>query len=125
MPHQCVRCGELFDDGSSQILTGCNCGAKLFFYVRKESLEKAKEIQEKLSESDRKQVEKDVLDMVDVKDDDSPIILDFESIRISKPGKFELDLVQLFDSKNPLVYKLEDGKYIIDVAQTFERNSKK
>ena len=52
-------------------------------------------------------------------DDDKPIILDIESIHILKPGKYELDLVDLFKGK-PLVYKLEEGKYVIDIASTFE-----
>ena len=28
MPHQCVRCGEFYEDGSNQILSGCKCGGK-------------------------------------------------------------------------------------------------
>ena len=35
MPHQCVRCGTFYDDASKEILEGCSCGAKLFFYVKK------------------------------------------------------------------------------------------
>jgi len=62
--------------------------------------------------------------MVGEEADDSPVILDFESIRVLKPGKYELDLVQLFQ-KNPLIFKLDDGKYIIDVVETFDRLKKK
>jgi len=40
------------------------------------------------------------------------------------PGKFELDLVHLFNKKEPLIYKLEEGKYIIDIAEMFRRRSK-
>jgi predicted nucleic acid-binding Zn-ribbon protein len=50
------------------------------------------------------------------------VILDFESIRITEPGKYELDLVNLF-GKNPLVYKLEEGKYVIDLSATFNKKS--
>ena len=57
MPHQCVRCGNIFEDGSSEILSGCSCGARLFFYVRKDALEKAKTVQENLTEKDRKLAE--------------------------------------------------------------------
>jgi predicted nucleic acid-binding Zn-ribbon protein len=69
-------------------------------------------------------LEEDILDMVGEEADDSPVILDFESIRVLKPGKYELDLVQLFQ-KNPLIFKLDDGKYIIDVVETFDRLKKK
>ena len=123
MPHQCVRCGKLIEDGSGEILKGCSsCGGKLFFFIKKSKLEEmgSKKLP-KLSDNEKKQVEKDVIDIIGDKfDHDSPVVLNFESIRIEKPGKCELDLVSLFDEKKPLVYKLEDGKYIIDVATTFE-----
>ena len=44
MPHQCVRCSTMYEDGSAEILKGCSCGGKLFFYIKKERLEKDKEI---------------------------------------------------------------------------------
>ncbi len=121
MPHQCVRCGTLYHDGSESILKGCSCGAKLFFFVRKESLEKAKAITTTLSVQQKEQIEQDVLELVDEerKDEEEPIILDFEAIRVVEPGKFELDLVHLFKN-DPLVYKLAEGKYVIDLATTFK-----
>lgn len=122
MPHQCVRCNTFYDNGSSEILKGCKCGSRLFFFIRKEALEKAKKVTEDLTVKEKKQIEKDVFDLMDVKpDNDSPVILDFEAIRISKPGKFELDLVRIFDKENPMIYKLGEGKYMIDVAETFDR----
>lgn len=124
MPHQCVRCGNMYDDGSKEILSGCKCGAKLFFYIKKDRLEQAKEISDNLSKKEKKQIEDDVLDIIGTdKKAEKPVILDLESIRVLKPGKFELDLVHLFNKKEPLVYKLEEGKYVIDIAETFKRNA--
>jgi len=124
MPHQCVRCGTFYDDGSKEILTGCNCGSRLFFYVRKERLEQAKEISVKLTPKEKKQIEKDVYNIMGREaDEEKPVILDLESIRILKPGKFELDLVHLFNKKDPIIYKLDEGKYVIDIAETFKRYS--
>ena len=121
MPHQCVKCGTIFKDGKGDLLKGCgNCGSKFFFYVKKESLEKAQEIVSNLTEDDKKQIETDVLGIMgDKYEEDQPVILDLESIRIVKPGKYELDLVDLFKGK-PLVYKLDEGKYVIDIASTFK-----
>ncbi len=35
MPHECVSCGEVFDDGSDEVFEGCpDCGATKFFYVK-------------------------------------------------------------------------------------------
>ena len=125
MPHQCVRCGELYEDGSENILTGCKCGAKLFFFVKKKDIEKSQEAVENLSDSERKKVEEDVFDIIGTeKDEESPVVLDFESIRVMKPGKFEVDLVTLFNKEKPLIYKLEEGKYVIDLSNTFLKNKK-
>ncbi len=125
MPHQCVRCSTFYDDGSKEIVNGCKCGAKLFFYIRKERLEQAKKVTDQfiqLSPHEKKQVEQDVFSLVGYKPtEDTPVVLDIEAIRIMKPGKFELDLVHLFNKENPLIYKLGEGKYVIDLAETFKR----
>jgi len=128
MPHQCVRCGKLYDDGSTEILKGCSCGARLFFFVRKDAVKKAEEITKNLTPVEKEAIEKDVLDIVGEERirEEQPIILDFESIRAVEPGKFELDLVHLF-KKDPLIYKVGEGKYIIDLPTTFSqmKNGKK
>jgi predicted nucleic acid-binding Zn-ribbon protein len=33
-------------------------------------------------------------------------------------------LVNLFNKKRPLIYKIEEGKYIIDLASTLKQNIK-
>lgn len=121
MPHQCVRCNIFYDDGSQEIIKGCTCGGKLFFFVRKEKLEEARrEIPTKLSVLQKQQIETDVREMVGEKAEDVPVVLDFETIKVLRPGEYELDLVKLFKG-DPLIFKLEEGKYIIDVAETFQR----
>jgi predicted nucleic acid-binding Zn-ribbon protein len=122
MPHQCVRCGSFYEDGSNEILKGCSCGGKLFFYIKKEKLEKLKQMVDtaKLSIEQKQQIEDDVFDLVGAdKDRDEPVILDLESIRVKKPGQYEIDLVSLFKG-DPVVVKLEDGKYMIDIVKTFK-----
>ena len=125
MPHQCVRCGKFFEDGSAQVLTGCECGARLFFFIKKERLEQAKkEIPKILTPETKSQIESDIMEIVGGSDSSAPVVLDFESIRVLRPGKYELDLVRLFKDE-PVIFKIEDGKYIIDVASTFQRMRKK
>ncbi len=126
MPHQCVSCGAFYEDGAKEILQGCSiCGGKLFFYVKKDRLDELKKERPKLfslSDEDKKQIEEDVYDILGTDIDKSkPIILDIESIKIVKPGKYELDLVNLFKQKQPLIYKLEDGKYMIDIIESFKK----
>ncbi len=130
MPHQCVSCGKLIEDGSREILDGCSsCGGKLFFFIKKDRLKKLQEEESKvlnLSDSDKKQIEEDVYDILgDDVDRTKPVILDIESIKILKPGQYELDLVNLFKKKQPLIYKLEDGKYMIDLVESFDKLRRK
>jgi len=126
MPHQCVRCNVFYEDGAEEILKGCPCGGKLFFYIKKSKLEDAKKevASINLSQEEKQQIEKDVFEMVGQEvDRDQPVVLDFESIRIMKPGKYEVDLVHLFKGE-PLIFKLEDGKYMIDIVQSFKKSEK-
>jgi predicted nucleic acid-binding Zn-ribbon protein len=124
MPHQCVRCGKLYPTGCKELLTGCSCGGKFFFFVKDEYLEKAKELTENLTKEDKDQIEQDIMELIGNDTDDHAVILDFESIRCTSPGKYEIDLVDLFKG-NPLVFRLEEGKYIIDIPSTFNSERKK
>ncbi|MBT4935611.1 hypothetical protein HOL21_02565 [Candidatus Woesearchaeota archaeon] len=121
MPHQCVRCNILYEDGAQEILKGCSCGARLFFYIKKKNIEEGKKIINDLSVEEKNHIQKDVAEILHIKDEDKdrPVVLDLESIRILKPGKYELDLVHLF-KKDPLIIKLEEGKYMIDLGQAFK-----
>ncbi|MBW2995735.1 Zn-ribbon domain-containing protein [Candidatus Woesearchaeota archaeon] len=121
MPHQCVRCNTLYDDGATEILKGCGCGGKLFFYIKKDKLKEVQEKTAKLTTKDKEEIEKDIFDLVGSEVDKSdPVILDIEAIRVLQPGKYELDLVHLFKNE-PLIFKLDEGKYMIDIIETFRQ----
>ncbi|MDP1728909.1 MAG: Zn-ribbon containing protein [archaeon] len=176
MPNQCVHCGKLYPDGNKEILVGCSCGSRFFYFIKKEYYDKlinqakgenpenlAKEVDSLISEEpvvikqqikqpkviaseapkertktiteikqtideinkmDKAKMESDVREIIGVSEkEEVPVILDLESIKVIKPGKFEIDVVNLFNKKRPLIYKLEEGKYIIDLASTLELNS--
>jgi len=125
MPHQCVRCNHFYDDGDKAILAGCSCGGKLFFYVKKDKLEEVKTKIVNLTPQEKEEIEKDVFELVGSEIDNSePVVLDIESIRVLRPGKYELDLVHLFKNE-PLIFKLDEGKYMIDLIETFKQLGKK
>ena len=126
MPHQCVKCGKMYDKNTEVILKGCTeCGGKMFFFIKEGALKKNKDVVANLSAEEKTQIEKDVYNIMgDEIDRDKPIVLDIESINILKPGKYELDLVNLFKREQPLIYKLEDGKYVIDLIETFNKFNK-
>jgi len=121
MPHQCVRCNSFFADGADEILRGCTCGGRLFFFVKQEKLESArKELEDlNLSMDQKEQIETDIYDLMGTDRNDHPVILDIEAIRVLKPGQYELDLVHLFKGE-PLVYKLEEGKYFVDLIESLK-----
>ena len=126
MPHQCVRCNTMYPDGAQEILKGCSCGARLFFYIKKQHIEEGKTLVSNFSKEDKDQIEKDVTEILHIKNEDKnkPVVLDLESVRIAGPGKYELDLVHMFKN-DPLVVKLEEGKYVIDLAQVFKEEKEK
>lgn len=125
MPHQCVHCGKLYPTASKELLAGCSCGSRFFFFVRDEALAKLEEETADLSHEEKVEMEEDVREIIGLGPEEiKPVILDIESIHIIEPGKFEIDLVNLF-KKKPLVYKIEEGKYIIDIASTFQLGREK
>jgi predicted nucleic acid-binding Zn-ribbon protein len=122
MPHQCVNCSRIIPAGSREILEGCaSCHGRFFFYIKDEQYAKLKEnkLEVEMPEADKERVEREVREIAGITDMDAPVILDFESVRVTGSGKFEIDIAKVFRKDRPLVYKLEEGKYIIDLATTF------
>ncbi len=121
MPHQCVKCSAMYGDGAQEILSGCTeCGHETFFYVQEEKVEEAKEKVEELSDEEKEQIEEDAKELIGDEEQDRPVVLDFESVNINQPGKYQLDLVNLFQEESPLVYRLHDGKYMIDLPESMQ-----
>lgn len=123
--HQCVRCSNIIPAGSKELLEGCReCKGRFFFYIKDGTEEEiGKELIE-IPANQRKSIEKDIREMAGITDNQAPVILDIESIRVTGEGKFELDIVKLFKRDRPLIYKLEEGKYIIDLASTLKASMK-
>lgn len=130
MPYKCVHCSQLYKDGSEEILKGCNnCQSKFFFYIREEKLqeiERAKKNDEnlELSNKEKRQIESDIRDIVGAENEDIPVFLDFESVKIIKPGKYLFDLQKLFERGKPQIYQIEDGKYVVDLT-SYNREKEK
>ena len=128
MPHQCVKCSRIIPAGSRELLTGCaECKGRFFFYVREEQLEKIKQDQElviDIPEDKKEEIEQDIREIAGITDTEAPVILDLESKRAIGEGKFEIDVVNLFNRKRPLIYKMEEGKYIVDLAATLNQSMK-
>ena len=77
-----------------------------------------------ISSKEKKQVEQDIREIAGIEDENAPVILDLESVKVIRQGKFEIDLVNLFRKDRPLIYKMEEGKYIIDLSTTLKNLDK-
>lgn len=131
MPYRCVHCSRIYEDGSKEIMEGCSeCKSRLFFYIKEEKLKQILEAEKKgeeapeLSNKEKKQMEEDVREITGMQDSDSPVFLDFESVAVIKPGKYFIDLQKLFSPNKPRVYRLEDGRYIVDLSAVKGQESK-
>jgi predicted nucleic acid-binding Zn-ribbon protein len=114
-----VKCGIFYSDGAAEILKGCSCGSKHFFFVKKSKIKKAKKVQEEFTEEQKNEIIESIEEIAGIHTE--PVVLDFEAIHILEPGKFEIDIVNLMNKEKPVVYRLGEGKYMIDIAESFKR----
>jgi hypothetical protein len=119
MPHQCVKCGKIYDDGSRELLSGCSvCNSKFFFFIKKESLKS--DFAANLSKEDIDKIERDIRGLIPEIKSSEPVILDIETIRIVGPGKYEIDIGRLMRGK-PVIIQAGEGKYYIDLSTAMKK----
>jgi len=118
MQHKCVKCGEVYEKGSEEILNGCICGSKLFYFVKNNKNSKTKK---KIEES-----YDEINYFYELEDDDNKemIIFDIEAINITSKGKYQLNLQSLMN-QDGLIYKYGDGKYSIDLDNNLKQLKKR
>lgn len=145
MPHMCTRCKKVFDDGAD-ILKGCpKCGGRMFEYIRERESETLITEAMGVRRPPRRTAATAtaVRDMNEIKEDmrrgqiaseinqpdasrtsqSSPEDRPIESVRITEPGRYELNLPTLF-SRDELVMALKEGTYLIDLNSAFRRSKK-
>lgn len=140
MPHRCTRCGTIFEDGDSVILSGCpSCGWNKFLYVKqgpegfenpgRAALEEQKlDLEASLDEvvrnidealaSDEK--EKEQKSENETKTDEERV----ESVRILGPGSYELNLDSLLERKELVMAIREEGSYALHLPSVFNQQKK-
>jgi len=118
MYHKCVKCGRIYEQYSIDIINGCSCGSKLFYFVKFDSTSKKKDSKDTISE--------DMDYFYELEDDENHeiIIFDIEAINIKSSGKYELNLDRLINNDG-LIYKYGDGKYSIDLDNNLKRLRKR
>jgi predicted nucleic acid-binding Zn-ribbon protein len=127
MPNKCARCGKIHPDDADYLLKGCDkCGSKFFFYVRQEVMKNVEMEIDKLTPKEIEEIERDVRDIVEPEniEKDETVVLDLEAIRVVKPGKYVIDVANLFTQK-PIVIRSSPGKYELDLSVLLGRLKKR
>jgi len=114
MHHKCVKCGKIYEHASEEIINGCSCGSKLFYFVKS------------VDGKDGKKKTSEIEYFYELEDDDNKeiMIFDIEAINIKSSGKYELNLDGLLQN-NGLIYKYGDGKYSIDLDNNMKQLKRK
>lgn len=136
MPHICTRCKSIFKSGED-ILKGCpSCGWKKFMFVRKmpRELDMSKHSEEQIITRAMGvrvppgRLEKE--SMPPTKSDEAPENelspgggKPLESIKITAPGTYELNLASLFE-RDGLIMAVKEGTYFIDLTSAFKKGKK-
>ncbi len=139
MPHACTECGRTFADGSQEMLDGCpECGGNKFRFQPADSPTE----DDAQASARRDVIDEDVVSASAVgstpapsgqettapETDRAPRDLDelraeldsqFESIKILEPGQYELNLMGLYDRETYIISLQEDGRYVIDVPESW------
>ena len=151
MPHICTRCNSVFDSGED-ILKGCpKCGWKKFMFAKKvpakgedrkeqiitramgvrvppkgarkpppedsikpEKHETASSEKERLPPSHQP---------ASIENQGKPEGKILESIKITAPGTYELNLPSLFE-RDELIMAVKEGTYFIDLSSAFKKGKK-
>ncbi|MDD4137767.1 MAG: Zn-ribbon domain-containing protein [Methanoregula sp.] len=115
MPHKCTKCGREYNDGSTEILKGCeSCGNKKFLYVKEAELNRDV-LEEKTIDEIADESEQEVLEVVEPKKKQVEMYDRVETIRIVSPGSYELNLEKMAQSDERIVSVGKEGSYIIDL----------
>jgi len=136
MPHICTRCNNTFESGED-ILKGCPvCGWKKFMFVRRLAAEDRRPSEQIISKAmgvrnpprSTKEATKTKTASPSLQHPASlphpkigPETL--ESIKITAPGTYELNLPSLFE-RNELIMAVKDGTYFIDLSSAFRKGKK-
>ena len=111
MVHICAGCGKVYPDSSEEILKGCSCGGKKFYFERPEARRRAAHPSIPAVEPEPvpppcaepvTETEADRFDRV-------------ESIRIIAPGTYELNIEKMARSDERVVGLGTEGSYALDL----------
>jgi len=106
MPHQCLKCGRVFEEGSSQLLKGCpDCGGNRFFFTKEPLSEKERsDITEKVG----KDINSAIMELMGSQGDEV----------IDKSGNWVK--IKPKDVRKAMEKRLEEEKIVPDTKENIE-----
>ncbi|HDN95709.1 MAG TPA: hypothetical protein ENG71_01400 [Thermoplasmatales archaeon] len=127
MPHQCLKCGKIYED-SRYVLEGCpNCGGKSFYYTKKPlDEEKRKKILEEIEKEEasiKGEKLEEILEEIKKRKEEALREAEkqkekVESIRVKETGEYEINIKRLVEEGTIIVYK--EGAYYIYLPSLFQ-----
>jgi len=127
MPHKCARCGTIYDDNSPELIDGCSCGARVFLYLKEKPGRSEEDTIEELKikeigAEDLKRLDREF--GMDLKKSGRTMHLDLENLHQIDKGRYQIDVKSLMKG-DPLIMKVGDGVYYIDIIDAMSKGKKK
>ena len=144
MPHQCLKCGRVFEEGSSQLLRGCpDCGGNRFFFTKKplDEMERSSKMEEvgqdintaimELMKSQSKEKIDDSKKWPDIKSKDLRQVIkkhQSQNERTSLKRKEDIDIITDDNYRDTIIEKIKlesdksDSPETIDIEKTGKYN---
>lgn len=127
MPHQCLKCGLVFEEGSSQLLKGCpDCGGNRFFYTKKPLSEKERyDITEKV----RKDINSAIMELMGSQEDEvidksgNWVKIKPKDVRKAMEKRLEKEKIVPFNKES--IEIITDDEYRKEAIEKVEAESKK
>jgi predicted nucleic acid-binding Zn-ribbon protein len=107
MVHICAGCGRVYPDSSEEILKGCSCGGKKFYFERPGTQRKRAAPAPPAPEPEPEPEEAGT--------DENDRFDRVESIRIIAPGTYELNIEKMAQSDERVVGLGQEGSYALDL----------
>jgi hypothetical protein len=153
MPHICTRCNNVYESGEDILKGCPNCGWKKFMFVKKspanrdcrgqheqiisqamgvrippKSADKAilsPERQKPPARISRPDVAPSHIHQHPdgIPSESKPLAKALESVKITAPGTYELNLPSLFE-RDELIMAVKEGTYFIDLTSAFKKSKK-
>ncbi len=127
--HQCLKCKRLYENESVPVVEGCDCGSRLFLFIKSPAdIVRAeryrKELEQKIEQIDREkktaavQVRKAKGQRPKAKSQKQKVRFGIETIKVLDIGIYEIHLEALMQGA-PIIVLSKSGSYIISFPTLF------